>query len=113
MSVNETNIVFLSVNLFCFVVYTVLAVKLHFSLRGIVIDKRTKIVTIVFALALLVKTIIWLINILSTAKINKWVSLADEVMRLMILILLFLFIFDMVSVRILYTTALSIENFNK
>ena len=72
-SSNLIEVVCLTVNLFCFVVYTALALKLHSALRGIEMDKRTKTLIKVYVIIFLVKCIIWSINLIThTTNITKW-----------------------------------------
>jgi hypothetical protein len=69
---NSIKIVFLAVNLFCFIVFSALALKLHWELRSIQIDKRTKILIKVYVLIFFVKSIIWLINFITVTSITRW-----------------------------------------
>ena len=51
----SVELIFLAVNLFCFVIYTSLAIKLYRKLNGVKIEKRTHNVIRVFASTFLCK----------------------------------------------------------
>ena len=85
----EIEWLFFIVNAFCFLSYTTLSVIVTTKLRGVSIERSTKIIMLVYVLAFLckkkldnsitVKSIIWLISIVYPSSITKVLQIVDNI----------------------------------
>ena len=84
----EVEWLFFIVNAFCFLCYTTLSVVVTTKLRGVSIERRTKMIMLVYVLTFLcmeklvnsmtVKSIIWLISIVYPSSITKALQIVDN-----------------------------------